>query len=1204
MSEPTKNDVFNRGDSRSVKGINKKNKGKDLARQINPKGYNPPIKKVVVKQSKKAKKSTADDKEEELKPEPLSVLEDYGELEAERRKERYVHKMEEIDKMIQENPIGPMKHGFTLFDDVILYHHEGMSGGVTVAQVIGFSKAYKEKFADLKTKIGRVRENDVSFGEPMSRTNYGNTHSTIKALNIALEGLKTVKFGLKRGDNRVRAVDTEPTLYEGEHQAVVPRELAGLVDVTAEVGYVNEDQLTAMFETNRRVLTVTVRGTLWRPIKTTDVRYPRFNTTYRSVTPDFYMFRSLELLIKRAKTTTPLYKAMRLLHYDMLRTSREYILSNGSLEGQIARLAVGQKTYNEMMEKKVNISLPKYFPAEMHRPGSTGEPAVTYEAYKTILNKNFPFAPKPPNAKLFSTDLAVVEAFYAFYSVTPEWWKISTLNKDSSSGLYYDNAPKEGTVVSDLVLASKLLRDIREAASKDAASGNNEAMKAVYNKYAYEMLAEIKNKMEIGPRIRLEQGEKWRNYFPFTSFVQLPAVYLMHSSKKIDPEHGLPLHKCTKFPDRTSIMGWSPYHGGGNDLLTAMYVQATEEGFSIAVYADNLWILTNFDNQYVWYSMDGSSMEVSIKRRTMEYEMKRLVEEYWGGSDSVVLGFRAYAEQFFPHLSIDFWAVLQDVQIKIVGQGSGTNATFTNNHVTMILAAFLLEKEIRNGLKVSGKKFQCWDIVEGLEQYLQPGGQFGYSEACQVAYLPPTSQVYAKCFEEFTVKVKVEMVMVSKKFWLGIDPSASKPVTAGLFPLDLLGQDCYIVPELGIPMGMAPYFMVLDKQRLLNSLTYNKIDAKYQRRSAYVDLLKAMRLKALYMVGGWADPAIAQLIRYRLGSDSTLASADPAALEGYGEAIEALARNIADDMPDIGAEDVMKHVLAAEGVPSLFSMLVLHRDRQYATEFIKELIRKGEARQAYLAGGILELNKAVEKLNLDTLSSGARKELLEVYNAAYGGIELTSLSDEDSYDKIVKTALRLLEDEELSDVLVAPALAELQEGAKIPLKLITKAQVKPQGTVTQLGVKKVEDLSWADVSDAMADEESMDVELVEAGEDDDFDDVDWEPRPQTPFFKKMDALNVLSFIKAMSRKAALSSKRKELRAVAKDPTQNLTERVNTVLTLLKTPKSMINNFDTLREKTRRGDQLLIEGVIGVLETREGDIVYVPLSGWRRPPATQ
>jgi hypothetical protein len=1114
--------------------------------------------------------------------------------------------------MLRDNPLVAMGAGMALFGDIVLYTYEGTGKGLTVTQLINLKKAYGHEYAALKDKIRRVRENDVALKVPNNKVDYGKVTASIDDIKKVLGIFANAKLIVLKGPNRVRKVELRDEYMELEIKARMPPALADVLDEEQPVATSAESALWSQFTSSTSVMFVSLSGTVRLPEQEQALSYPTYWPKYQTFPPDHRMFRDLGLLVRRTPPNAELFPFLYQLYNDLIHTSEISVLSGGTLRGQIARLAVGQQTYNEMIERcrKMTTVLDRVSSADLGErtalAGKIGEPKITYEAYARIMNRICPFAKKPPLARLYTTELAILDATYTHYDLTPDWWSIVSINKDSSAGLYYNDQKKGTTAVSDLVLGTRLLAKCKEF-SQMKPEDSRIALQKYVSAQGFDFLTELKNKVEIGDRERVENGGKWRNYFPYTSFAQYPAYFILRNIYKQatlekDGSKAIPLWKNRGRPDSLSLMGWSPYHTNGLELLRTMEAEARTKGYSIAVYSDNIWVLTWFDNNYTWYSCDGSSMESSVKHRTVEYEMRRVVDYYWLASSAdphIVSSYVYYATHLLPLMSVDFLAVLGPYQFMVKGQGSGTNGTFINNHATMLLCAYLLASKLAsNCTRQANGSFKGWDLSDSK---LRPADPTVYTPTVRMGKDLVMSEIYEPCFAELTVKIKIEMAMQSNDFWDGIRNGASK--MTGIVPLDLLGEDIICLPELAIDDKDPPFFFILERQRLLNALCYNKIDAKYDKNSAFIEILRLFRLSALYLVGGWAYPGMAQLLKFKTSTSSMFGQINPDAQGDLMSAIETLASSIEGDLPELGSGSLIRFILSAQGVPSIFNMLTLHRSIRYADSYLTKLITQGSSSLAFLASNLKDFVRV--SLRLDGLSEGSREDLAKTLHEITSNLTETADASKllliELQDLVTRYPMDPSLDGEEVDIKVLPTVhrerlqAQMEADSKKATKVLNKRTKKP-AMITQV---EEENVNWADLND---EREEVDMEAMK------FKNLNiikkdkgkgYKPKSQRKFFQTQDKLKAYDFLVTLADRIESSPSTQLLAEMAEDAlgVDYSEENLRHAAQLVDAPPWFISDIIALSKVSWYYPDVFASVLRQRVDISNGDILYAPGQGW-------
>lgn len=658
--------------------------------------------------------------------------------------------------------------------------------------------------------------------------------------------------------------------------------------------------------------------TFYRP--QVDAQTPKYVPAYQTVQPDNGMIQAARLSAQVA--VGPVAPDWAQLYRDMAEVTVEYALSSGTMAGQVGRMKKGTTMLEEVKAKIKQRSLVPH--------------KHTYQQYKGIISHLWPLEEVDPELKFSTTNLFALDALFRL-----KGRPLLSINSNAGAGRYYGNGiTRETSSYTDYMMATVMLQHCATLDTPEKAMD-------YYKKKQGMFLPNLKNKMEILPRENITT--KSRNYFHFNTFVQLPAqVLFSHFQKK----KGKYQPKSTTNPKTYSLFGWAPQNGGLQDLLKVMSRETMLIGHSIAVYSDNMWILLKppgwmAGKPFVWFSLDGSSMESSNTRETM-YLLNTLIAERIPMSKA----WRNYILYLHPIISTDVYAVLGKAAILQPGLASGTSATAQNNHSLMMMCAHYVNQVLTK---------------HGPDRFLKPSGwKSVLNEPTKI--IGDSSILHNDIENEFLkmmVSIKVEMYSSSTlfPFLLGQSP----PPPPGLIPLDLLGQDATTMVGTWPSMGdIHPIFPVLDRGRLLRASVYDSLSLRWKKESLFTNVVKSMRLKALYTLGGWWYDVLGLLYRQRLSAltpTDLQAAPDEESWKNFQHRIQDLVSDLVEEeVTDQTIAQLMYSALKGMTLPYMMDVVGLNLGKKYANFLCLELLQTNGLEEALRYAGPLELTIVLSRI--------------------------------------------------------------------------------------------------------------------------------------------------------------------------------------------------------------------------------------------------
>lgn len=352
-----------------------------------------------------------------------------------------------------------------------------------------------------------------------------------------------------------------------------------------------------------------------------------------------------------------------------------------------------------------------------------------------------------------------------------------------------------------------------------------------------------------------------------------------------------------------SMSGFSIYHGGMDKLVKRMQRAAIDNKPLLLVYADNFYCLAIDENgKWWWISADGEKMEASITGLEVGYEGRRSVESFKAYDEPYML----YATKVLPSLSVGMIGCIGPRQIYMPYMSSGTQGTAAHNS----------NKTIRlvDHLTNSGKRFPKLVVDKTAESGYTLSGLL---QSCK--YVGTSFKVELATELDSILEFETEGLAVKR--------------------VDVLGYDLVECSTLGLP---GSYIGVLDKIRLLKALGFYKTNLEKLKYRTLIRTIKFMRLRTLYLAGGWAYLGIAEMIRLQcsLLKREITNENDMVDLEEFKEWADSMSLSLGDD------EQTLR-MFIGYAIPTMYEVVRLHLDGAgeaknanafalYAIKYLKE----------------------------------------------------------------------------------------------------------------------------------------------------------------------------------------------------------------------------------------------------------------------------
>jgi len=328
---------------------------------------------------------------------------------------------------------------------------------------------------------------------------------------------------------------------------------------------------------------------------------------------------------------------------------------------------------------------------------------------------------------------------------------------------------------------------------------------------------------------RKEFYTKTRNVFVLNVYAQIMAHLATHVMYKN------PIHAFVRSTQEgkeimydegvRSIVGWSPWHGGMNQLVQALLDR--KRGSMQLVYADNLYLKFWAEGKFWWASLDGEKMEACHTVPDLRL-CNRRVMDWWGMTDKTHPEWNRYLLGLDPLCGASAYAVFGNLQIKVPGLVSGKVGTAYYNTIKMLRVLYMWSH-----LNASRGGGLTYALVRENGEWRLP-------------------DLLIEALRQVGVRLKIEKVT-------DIDQGASD----GFLELDMLGFDARDVSAVA---GVGVWIPTLDKTRLLNSLAFPKMDLQAEEKrfgALYMKGIQLARLRALYIIGGWSHVGLDMILQSR-----------------------------------------------------------------------------------------------------------------------------------------------------------------------------------------------------------------------------------------------------------------------------------------------------------------------------------------------------
>jgi hypothetical protein len=504
-----------------------------------------------------------------------------------------------------------------------------------------------------------------------------------------------------------------------------------------------------------------------------------------------------------------------------------------------------------------------------------------YVRYRDIMNRLYPL--KKVSFSFFDKKPSDVVAEEDAMSSSPEPIKFTGIELRSDAGPVWSKADRGSPVT--LKRGQTFFQDLGIADYVISRLADVDDPEAIRSLFQWAMVVYLKPKAEV---YAVEQYEtKTRNIMVTTAGAFMPAQMLLKPTHQRAPQFGE--------GESLSMIGWSPYRWGMTRFIRHFF----EDDTRIVVYADNVYaVLKNAKKEKFFLSIDGEKEEGSINIVEAQFEMRRTLEHFVGedGGPGHDAAWSRYAETLYPLMLLESFGIIGPFQVRVPGMCSGGQGTAYMNEV----------KSIRwvNAFRIFQSKYPDGGNIDELEENQD-------------------SPNWQRASHSVGVKMKIEAAVPFYN-WLDTGPDVKQA--------DVLGFDFVWLDFIGVPGVAAP---ILNYERLLKALIF----IKNSRDSAPEDsLIRLMRYRSLYIVGGWLYPGVEQLLKtlcFEILNDLEDASVPEELLIGvisliYGEELAGT----------VAAEPAMRLFLTQRAVPTLYEMVALVADDDTAISFGRHWVRE------------------------------------------------------------------------------------------------------------------------------------------------------------------------------------------------------------------------------------------------------------------------
>lgn len=543
---------------------------------------------------------------------------------------------------------------------------------------------------------------------------------------------------------------------------------------------------------------------------------PHFSQHMRNYPADADTYLTLELALQNT-LKLGLSQESQVLDAAMnkfARYARNFYYGTGEQLGQVGRIKVGYEVAKFAREHRANIQ-----GNVMHQYMND------YALYKVIRDTVcplYPFKKLSESAshplRLLLTDPDVTGVDYWGTEFTARMYNP---NGQSAAGFPWTQGTlKAETIDADICLCSDVV-DAYNLAFESATTLRFE------KNFGWLRLYQCKAKEEATEIEKFKT--KVRNIFPPPTALTIPAIVTFNLAKR---NYG------TYFRNQecVSIMGFSPAHGGMDQLITRVHNQLERGAKNVVLtYADNMFIFCG----KVMASLDIRSMESAHAPKMFQFAVRYMLESVFnckydlsgflihsGEMDAKMAAFMQH--YYATHVSAAI-GVLQNMQIEIPGLPSGAPGTFEFNDAFMSLVAGVLKKDYMDTTWLNEQS----EPIEIVKKVINDAGM------------------------DFKL---VHRLTHENSFEIAKSNPFSYNKMGHVIPADILGYD---VAYFKVSSGTYA-IGVLQEDRLWKSFIFNKTLAKHpnlKADSATNIVVRLGTISTLYIFGGWAFPELAAAMK-------------------------------------------------------------------------------------------------------------------------------------------------------------------------------------------------------------------------------------------------------------------------------------------------------------------------------------------------------
>jgi hypothetical protein len=499
---------------------------------------------------------------------------------------------------------------------------------------------------------------------------------------------------------------------------------------------------------------------------------------------------------------------------------------------------------------------------------------------------------------------------------------------------------KEGTKNADVevqmhLLATLLFKDITAAIKKDGVPNvtNMHLPKYFWEKWGWTQLSFFSPKAEVYSNTDLNgdaegKNRKVRNIAIYNSGVMYPAkLFVTFIQNNLVKWSQKPLILSQKKVNPGSFVGsgFTPFKSGADFYFRALFNKLGPDMGTTIVYADNVFLLYKLaDGTGIHYSLDASKMEASVTPELITVTLNHFINICRRRGMHISSTWETYLTNFFPRVAVLGTALLNKFQFEWGCMGSGTIGTFLWNTVAM-------------GLVFE----QFWTKNASRKIF------------CPIDRKGELRPEFFQAIKDMGIVIKVELVAQVPS--LDLELRLPSEHAGQLQKADLLGFDAAIFE---IDKDLLVYLPVLAYDRLTKSLVFRKKHYKGDEAS-YSDIvmsfLTVVRLKALYLMGGWFYPAIAGTILFMVGRELykidklVTAGADEAEINNLVGSLSTVLESLGDDdfMDSIEFLPQLANILATSSLPTIYEIVYLGtNNKDYADRAVNS--RRGLTPDVFL----------------------------------------------------------------------------------------------------------------------------------------------------------------------------------------------------------------------------------------------------------------